>query len=253
MARSRPGPRAGVGRASSSGRIDARQRNCVERAREDQRRRQSVPQARAERAGVDQAARALARPLGRRRGRVAVRAAATTSRSRPSIDSSMRQSSTSRELAATTRTALRCCSACSCSSASMRARSVSRDGRAVDGRRPDARCHGSTIPPRISGSNPASRTIGRRRRAPDGPSERRLSGRRQLGDVEEEVVDLAHDIGEVVEVDRLGDEDVGVQVVAARDVLVGARGRQHDDRDRAQRRVRLDLGEHLVPALAAAG
>jgi hypothetical protein len=45
----------------------------------------------------------------------------------------------------------------------------------------------------------------------------------QLGDVAEEVVDLLDHVGELVEVDRLGDVDRRMQVVALRDVGLGLR------------------------------
>ena len=41
-----------------------------------------------------------------------------------------------------------------------------------------------------------------------------------------------------------------MHLVGAQHVLLGLRGRQHDDRDRRQLRVALDLGEHLGAALA---
>src|SRR5579862_8863305 len=68
---------------------------------------------------------------------------------------------------------------------------------------------------------------------------------RQADQGQEEVVDLPDRVDEVLEVDRLGDERVGVQRVAAQDVLLGARGGQHHDGDEEQVRVLLDLGEHL--------
>ena len=57
---------------------------------------------------------------------------------------------------------------------------------------------------------------------------------RQLDDGDEELVDLAHDLDEAVEVDRLGHVGVGVQVVGAQHVLLGLGGRQHDHRDAPQ-------------------
>ena len=90
------------------------------------------------------------------------------------------------------------------------------------------------------------RRVGRRRppvvgQPPQGPERRRWTLKapqcrvRELDDRHEEVVDLAHDLDEAVEVDGLGHVGVGVQVVGAQDVLLGLGGRQHDHRDRAQR------------------
>src|SRR5260370_4500647 len=70
---------------------------------------------------------------------------------------------------------------------------------------------------------------------------------------QEEVVDLADRVDEVLEVDRLADERVGVQRVAADDVLLGARGGQHDHRDDEQVGILLQLGEHLQAAAAGPG
>ncbi len=64
-------------------------------------------------------------------------------------------------------------------------------------------------------------------------------------DLNEELVDLAHRAHELVEVHRLGDVGVGVQLVAAQDVLFGRRGGQHHDRDEAQIGVGLDLLQQL--------
>ena len=50
----------------------------------------------------------------------------------------------------------------------------------------------------------------------------------------EEVIDLADHVQEALKIDRLGDVGVGVQVVAAQDVLFGIGGGQHDDRDALQ-------------------
>ena len=54
---------------------------------------------------------------------------------------------------------------------------------------------------------------------------------RQLHDRHEELVDLAHDLDEAVEVDRLGDVGVRVQLVGAQHVLLGLGRREHDDGD----------------------
>src|SRR3954451_7463651 len=78
-----------------------------------------------------------------------------------------------------------------------------------------------------------------------GTSPRSGAGR-QFDDADEELVDLADDRDEPLEVDRLGDVGVGVQLIAAHDVLVGLRGGQYDDRDPAEVRVVLDLGEYLA-------
>src|ERR1700729_2685670 len=67
---------------------------------------------------------------------------------------------------------------------------------------------------------------------------------------QEEVVNLPDRFDEVLEVDRLADERVGVQRVAAHDVLLGPRGGQHDHRDDEQFRILLHLGEHLEAAAA---
>jgi hypothetical protein len=53
--------------------------------------------------------------------------------------------------------------------------------------------------------------------------------RRQPHDLYEEFVDLADGLEVLVEVDGLGDVGVGVQFVAAQDVLLGRRGGEHHD------------------------
>src|SRR4051794_39206581 len=71
----------------------------------------------------------------------------------------------------------------------------------------------------------------------------------QLDDGEPEVLDRADHGDELIELDRLGDIAVGVQVVGAEDVLLGLRGRQDHDRDAAEGRLRLDLLQHLAAVL----
>ena len=76
---------------------------------------------------------------------------------------------------------------------------------------------------------------------------------RQAHHRDEELVDLADHLDEPLEVDRLGDVGVGVQVVAAQDVLLGLGRGEHHHRDAAQVVVGLDLGQHLPPVAAGAG
>jgi hypothetical protein len=71
---------------------------------------------------------------------------------------------------------------------------------------------------------------------------------RELDQGQEKLVDLPDGVDEVLEVDRLADERVGVQRVAAHDVLLGPRGGQHDDRDRQQLVVLFQLLKHLQAA-----
>ena len=73
---------------------------------------------------------------------------------------------------------------------------------------------------------------------------------RQRDDRDEELVDLAYDLDEAVEVDRFGDVRVRVELVAAKNVLVGGRRGEYDDRDVAEIGIRLDLGEYLAPIFA---
>jgi hypothetical protein len=54
---------------------------------------------------------------------------------------------------------------------------------------------------------------------------------------------------ELLQVHRLRDVAVGVQVVAPQDILFRLRRGEDHDRDRAQLGVRLDLREHLAPVL----
>ena len=68
----------------------------------------------------------------------------------------------------------------------------------------------------------------------------------ELDEGDEEVVNLADDVHEAGEVDGFGDVGVGVQVVAAHDVLLGLGGGEDDDGDSAELFVELDLGEHLT-------
>src|SRR5208283_4616909 len=67
----------------------------------------------------------------------------------------------------------------------------------------------------------------------------------ELDEGHEERVDLPDGVHEVLEVDGLADERVGVQRVAAHDVLFGPRRGQHDHRDHQQLVVLLQLGQHL--------
>src|SRR5882757_57462 len=75
------------------------------------------------------------------------------------------------------------------------------------------------------------------------------SGAGELHHADEEVVDLAHHVDELVEVHRLGDVGVGVQPVAGDHVVARAGGGQHHHRDQRQFGVTLDLGEHLTAVL----
>src|SRR3954451_8062710 len=72
----------------------------------------------------------------------------------------------------------------------------------------------------------------------------------ELDHGDEEVVDVADHLDEPVEVDRLAHVGVGVQAVAAHDVLLRLGGGQHDDRDHAQLGVVLELGQHLAAVAA---
>src|SRR5204862_7180044 len=69
---------------------------------------------------------------------------------------------------------------------------------------------------------------------------------RQLDDAEPEVLDGAHDAHELIEIDRLGDVTVGVEVVARQDVLVGVGRGQHDHGNPAKVLIVLDLGKDLL-------
>src|SRR6266851_7236225 len=70
----------------------------------------------------------------------------------------------------------------------------------------------------------------------------------ELDEGQEERVDLADRLDEMLEVDWLGDERVGVQRVAAHDVLFGPRGGQHDHRDHQQLVILLQFGQYLKAA-----
>src|SRR5690606_3518943 len=74
------------------------------------------------------------------------------------------------------------------------------------------------------------------------------SVRRQLDDREPEILDRLDHVDELVQVHRLGHIAVRVEVVRAHDVLLRFRTRQDYHWYIAQRRVRLDLLEHL-PAI----
>src|SRR5258705_3252062 len=85
---------------------------------------------------------------------------------------------------------------------------------------------------------------------PRGPTHAALLARWELHHTDEELVYLAHHRDELLEVDRLGHVGVGVQLVAAQDVLVRLGCGEHHHRNLAQLLVRLDFLEHL-PAVAA--
>src|SRR5690554_135690 len=72
-------------------------------------------------------------------------------------------------------------------------------------------------------------------RSGGGPHSRppRRSAAGQADDQDEEVVDLAHHGDEPLEVHGLGDVGVGVEVVAAQDVLLRLGGGEDDDGDAA--------------------
>src|ERR1700710_1290458 len=75
-----------------------------------------------------------------------------------------------------------------------------------------------------------------RHREPRGRDQRSClsATRRQPHDLYEEFVDLADGLEVLVEVDGLGDVGVGVQFVAAQDVLLRRRGGEHHDGDVVQ-------------------
>ena len=62
-------------------------------------------------------------------------------------------------------------------------------------------------------------------------------------------IDLHH-LHELLEIHRLGDVAVGVQVVGLEDVLLGLGGGQDHHRDAPQLGVGLDLRQHLAAVLA---
>src|SRR6266850_8461186 len=64
-----------------------------------------------------------------------------------------------------------------------------------------------------------------------------------------EHVDRAHHHDELLEIHRLGDVAVGVQVVGLEHVLLGLRGGEHHDRDALQRVVRLDVLQNFAAVL----
>src|ERR1035438_7291700 len=69
---------------------------------------------------------------------------------------------------------------------------------------------------------------------PPGP---RVGSGGQADQGKEEVVDLPDHVDELLEVDGLGDERVGVQGVTPQDVLLRLGGGQHDHRNEQQVRV----------------
>src|SRR5262249_9166663 len=75
------------------------------------------------------------------------------------------------------------------------------------------------------------------------------SGRppRRLAQDRPEAADVADRLDEMLEDDRLDDVGVGAEAVGVDQGLVLPRGRQHDDRDRPQRVVGLDLTQHFEP------
>src|SRR5699024_6404759 len=77
-------------------------------------------------------------------------------------------------------------------------------------------------------------------------SARWVSALRQAHDGDEEVVDLADDLNELIEVDRLGDVGVGVQTVATHYVLLRLGGGEHDHGDVGELVVALDLLEDFA-------
>src|SRR5258706_14108119 len=72
---------------------------------------------------------------------------------------------------------------------------------------------------------------------------------RQLDDGEPEILDHLYDPDELLEIDRLGDVAVRVQVVGAQNVALGRRGREHDHRDLFEIVVSLDLLQHFAAVL----
>src|ERR1700722_757477 len=65
-----------------------------------------------------------------------------------------------------------------------------------------------------------------------------------------EALDGAHDGDELLEIDRLGDVAIGVQLVALDDVVLGFRGGEHHHRNDAQPRIGFHLAQHLAAVLA---
>ena len=74
-----------------------------------------------------------------------------------------------------------------------------------------------------------------------------LSILRQHHDPEPEVLDRFHYRDELVQIHRLGDVTIGVEVVALQHVLFVLRSRENDYRDVFQIVVGLDLSQHLSP------
>ena len=73
---------------------------------------------------------------------------------------------------------------------------------------------------------------------------------RQLDHRKPEVLDLFDDFCELLEVDRLGNVAVRVQVVHVDDVLVRIRSRQHHDGNRTEIGVLLDFRKDFAAVLA---
>src|SRR5207245_718379 len=72
----------------------------------------------------------------------------------------------------------------------------------------------------------------------------------QLDDGQPEVLDRLHHGKELVDIDRLVDVAIRVQVIGLDNVGLGVRRRQHYDRDPSQVGISLDLGKHLAAVLA---
>src|SRR5688572_30272258 len=65
-------------------------------------------------------------------------------------------------------------------------------------------------------------------------------------DAEPEIFDRLHYPDELIQIDRLRDIAVGVQVITLQHVLFILRGRQHDDWNAFQRLLGLDLSQYLT-------
>lgn len=65
-------------------------------------------------------------------------------------------------------------------------------------------------------------------------------------DPEAEVLDRFHDRHELVQIHRLGNVPIGVEVVALQHVVFVLRGRQNHHRDALQVIIGFDLGQHLT-------
>src|SRR6266852_8459462 len=72
----------------------------------------------------------------------------------------------------------------------------------------------------------------------------------QLDNGQPEVLDRLHHGEELVDIDRLVDVAIRVQVIRLDDVGLGVRRRQHHDRNPSQVGIFLDLGKHLAAVLA---